>query len=99
MALINCPECGQQVSTEAETCPACGYPVAERAPGKAADLQTVLLEVRPSWWKFGWHLVFAWLLIPLLVALYRRHSFVMRIYFDRVSIIEGFFAKESREFF
>lgn len=35
----------------------------------------------------------------MLVALYRRHSFVMRIYPDRVSIEEGLFAKEFREFF
>ena len=97
MALINCPECGQQVSTEAPTCPACGYPVAQRS--NAVDAGTVLLEVRPSWWTFGWHLIFFWLLIPLLIALYRRHSFVMRIYPDRVSVVEGIFAKESREFF
>src|SRR3954453_2318893 len=26
MALIPCPECGRQISTEAESCPQCGYP-------------------------------------------------------------------------
>lgn len=26
MALINCPECGRQVSTQAEKCPGCGFP-------------------------------------------------------------------------
>ena len=110
MALITCPECGNQVSTEAKACPSCGYPVAQRARSDPAalspanqagsvDAQSVLLEVRPSWWTFGWHLLFFWLLVPLLVALYRRHSFVMRIYTDRVSVEEGFFAKESSEFF
>jgi hypothetical protein len=64
----------------------------------AVGVQAVLLEVRPSWWTFGWHLLFFWLLVPLLVALYRRHSFVMRIYTDRVSVEEDFFAKESSEF-
>jgi membrane protein YdbS with pleckstrin-like domain len=113
MALITCPECGNQVSTEANACPSCGYPVA--VPGRsdpvaptpstqaravaAVGVQSVLLEVRPSWWTFGWHLLFFWLVVPLLVALYRRHSFVMRIYADRVSVEEGFFAKESSEFF
>ena len=58
-----------------------------------------MLEVRPSWWNFGWHLLFSWLLVPLLIALYRRHSFVMRIYSDRVSVEEGFWSKESSEFF
>jgi hypothetical protein len=28
MALTNCPECGKQVSTQAPTCPHCGYPIA-----------------------------------------------------------------------
>jgi uncharacterized membrane protein YdbT with pleckstrin-like domain len=111
MALIACPECGREISTAAKTCPACGYPLAERSPAvtpspeaqasamNAVDTQTVLLEVRPSWWNFFWHLLFFWLLIPLFVALYRRHSFVMRIYSDRVSIEEGFWAKETSEFF
>jgi len=114
MALIACTECGNQVSTEANACPSCGYPSAQRERGNpaaapqpatqaravaAVGAQSALLEVRPSWWTFGWHLLFFWLLVPLLVALYRRHSFVMRIYTDRVSVEEGFFAKESSEFF
>ena len=110
MALIACPECSKEVSTEARACPACGYPLAERsiaAPSPAdqaraaaaVDAQAVLLEVRPSWWNFGWHLLFCWLLVPLFIALYRRHSFVLRIYSDRVSIEEGFWSKESSEFF
>ena len=111
MALITCPECGKEVSTEAQACPACGYPVAERSSAAALqpatqigaadaiDTQSVILEVRPSWWNFGWHLLFCWLLVPLLIALYRRYSFVMRIYSDRVSVEEGFWSKESSEFF
>ena len=113
MALINCPECGKDVSTKAKACPACGFPVAERSVpveqpatvlGQASaldavDAQAVLLEVRPSWWNFGWHLLFFWLLFPPLIALYRRHSFVMRIYSDRVSVAEGFWSKKTSEFF
>lgn len=113
MSLIACPECGREVSTAASACPACGYPMAARAghgvaapprpasasAGDAVDTQPVLLEVRPSWWNYGWHLLFSWLLIPLLVAWYRRRSFVMRIYSDRVSIEEGFWSIESSEFF
>jgi hypothetical protein len=26
MPLISCPECGRQISTEAESCPQCGHP-------------------------------------------------------------------------
>jgi membrane protein YdbS with pleckstrin-like domain len=111
MALIACPECSRQISTEAQACPACGYPLAQRSRGANVspeprpnapakdDPQVVLLEVRPSWWNFAWHLLFFWLLIPLFIALYRRHSFLLRIYSDRVSIEEGFWAKETSEFF
>jgi len=63
------------------------------------DTQTVLLDVRPSWWNYGWYLLFGWLLIPLVVALYRRHSFRMTIYADRVSVKEGFWSTETSEFF
>ena len=30
MALIKCPECGAQVSSSAESCPKCAYPIAGR---------------------------------------------------------------------
>ncbi len=108
MALIACPECRREVSTEAKICPGCGFPLADRnqtgtpttaIPVGAPGSQAVLMEVRPSWWNFGWHLFFCWLVIPLLIAWYRRHSFVMRIYSDRVSVEEGFWSKESSEFF
>ena len=105
MALISCPECTRPVSSEAAACPGCGYPVVrkrmeERArPEEAMDPHQALYEVRPSWWNFGWHIAFCWLVVPYLVALWRRHSYVMRIYPDRVSIEEGLWEKETTEFF
>ena len=33
MALIRCPECSREVSSQAPACPACGYPIqAKNAP-------------------------------------------------------------------
>lgn len=29
MSLINCPECGKEISDKAKTCPHCGYPLEE----------------------------------------------------------------------
>lgn len=29
MALINCPECGKEVSDKAKACPNCAYPIAK----------------------------------------------------------------------
>jgi uncharacterized membrane protein YdbT with pleckstrin-like domain len=74
-------------------------PAASASAVEAVDAQAVLLEVRPSWWNYGWYLLFCWLLVPLFMALYWRHSFVMRIYSDRVSVEEGFWSKETSEFF
>jgi hypothetical protein len=108
MALINCPECGKQVSTEAQTCPACGYPIAEKlaqvpaatsagSPLPAAKTQ-VLAEIRPSWWGFFWHLFFFWLIIPPIIAYLRRASTVLRIYPARVTLERGLMSKSYQDF-
>jgi len=105
MALINCPECGKQVSSSAHACPQCGYPIAEKgvpdtagALGSAGAKSSVspaqlLAEVRPSWWGYFWHLFFFWLIIPPIVAYFRRASTVLRVYSQRVTIERGLFSK------
>lgn len=37
MALINCPECGKQISDRAPVCPQCGCPISGAAPSAAPD--------------------------------------------------------------
>jgi hypothetical protein len=99
MALINCPECGKQVSTNATACPSCGFPVAEKIssgevpadPGPPT--KELLLEVRSSWWNYFWHLFFFWLIVPPFIAWYRRASMKLRIYRDRITIERGVFSK------
>ncbi|HNQ91158.1 MAG TPA: PH domain-containing protein [Verrucomicrobiota bacterium] len=102
MALIDCPECGKQVSTAAQTCPHCGFPMANAAappePEAEPDPTDVLAEARPSWWGFFWHLLFFWLLVPLFVAWWCRASVVLRIYRNRIVIERGIFSKSIREF-
>ncbi len=62
--------------------------------------EKLLLEARPSWWKFFWHLLFFWLLlIPLAVALWKRASLVLRVYDDRISLRRGLFGREVRDVF
>jgi uncharacterized membrane protein YdbT with pleckstrin-like domain len=108
MALINCPECGKQVSTEAQVCPACGYPIAEKlaqtqaatsagGPLPAAQTQ-VLAEIRPSWWGFFWYLFFCWLIIPPIIAYFRRASTVLRIYPQRITVERGLLSKCYQDF-
>jgi uncharacterized membrane protein YdbT with pleckstrin-like domain len=108
MALITCPECGKQVSTEAQACPACGYPIAEKlaqtqaatsAEGSLPATHTqVLAEIRPSWWGFFWHLFFFWLIIPPIIAYFRRASTVLRIYPERVTLERGLMSKSYQDF-
>jgi membrane protein YdbS with pleckstrin-like domain len=73
MALVPCPECGKPVSTEAPSCPHCGYaprgpPVrfaamGEAAPGEGRRTETIVWEGSPSL-----KLLFVQLLRTLIVA-------------------------------
>ena len=65
-------------------------------PAPAHD--KLLAEARPSWWNFFWHLLFFWLIVPLLVAWWRRASVVLRIYPGRVVLERGLISKCNREF-
>ena len=106
MALINCPECGKQVSTAAQSCPSCGYPIAAQArppsppsqPQPPPNNSSLLAEVQPSWWQFFWHFVFFWLIIPPIIAWWQRASVVLRVYNGRITIERGILAKSYREF-
>jgi uncharacterized membrane protein YvbJ len=44
MALIDCGECGNQVSSMAATCPKCGNPIAARAETIAAGTQVTTTQ-------------------------------------------------------
>jgi membrane protein YdbS with pleckstrin-like domain len=100
MALINCPECGKQVSTAAQSCPSCGYPIAVPPVSQPppANSNALLAEARPSWWQFFWHFVFFWLIVPPIIAWWQRASVVLRVYGGRITIERGIFSKSYREF-
>ncbi|NQT78011.1 MAG: zinc ribbon domain-containing protein [Bacteroidetes bacterium] len=46
MALVNCPECGKQVSDSAPTCPHCGYQLIDDEPVKYAQPKKFKLSFR-----------------------------------------------------
>jgi len=106
MALIDCPDCGKPVSTAARACPNCGYPVAEKlvqqpatgAPNAQAGTQQPLAEVRPSWWGYFWHLVFFWLIVPPIIAYFRRASTVLRVFPERITLTRGLLSKCYRDY-
>jgi len=106
MALINCPDCGKQVSTAAKACPNCGFPVADRIPQNPASAATsspsrnaeVLAEVRPSWWGYFWYVFFFWLVVPPVIAYFKRAATVLQIYPDRIHLERGLFSKCYRDY-
>lgn len=57
MALINCPECNQQVSSQAKTCPKCGCPIS--APVSTGNSSTEM--------PFVWRIVIGIILIGIAV--------------------------------
>ncbi len=61
--------------------------------------EELLLEARPSWWNFFWHFVFFWLIIPPIMALWKRSALVLRVYEDRVSLEKGVLSKNFTELF
>jgi len=40
MALIECPDCGTDVSSKAPTCPRCAYPVSKKLTGSSSGLRS-----------------------------------------------------------
>jgi uncharacterized membrane protein YdbT with pleckstrin-like domain len=56
-----------------------------------------LLKVRPSWWNFFWYLVFSLLIIPLIIALWKRASLVLYVYQGRVVIERGVLSKHTTQ--
>lgn len=47
MALIKCPECGNQVSDHAAACPKCGYPIAKSSAPSGGTVR-IKLETTPG---------------------------------------------------
>ena len=50
MALINCPECNNQVSTNASVCPHCGNPL---SANKSVPINYVNKTVKVTCWGLG----------------------------------------------
>ncbi|MFQ5896889.1 MAG: PH domain-containing protein [Candidatus Methylomirabilia bacterium] len=61
-----------------------------------SDEEQVLWEARPSWWNFFWHWVFFWLIIPVIVALWKRASLLLRVYEDRVVLERGVLSRNIK---
>ncbi len=51
MPLIECPECGREVSSSAASCPECAYPVGTATP--AIPPRAMHRRYRREWWKIA----------------------------------------------
>lgn len=60
---------------------------------KSTRAEKPLLKAHPSWWNFFWHLAFGWLIIPLIIALWRRAGLLLCVYQDRVVLKRGVLSK------
>ncbi len=69
MPLVNCPECGKQVSDAASACPHCGYPLSAPSPSESRPSRrsTPLEEVRTNGAAGVVLIVVALLLIPFIL--------------------------------
>ena len=65
MALVKCPECGCDVSTQAAACPSCGYPL--RAPTPASPSRSPLES--EQFWSRALLALGAWFVTPWIARL------------------------------
>ena len=61
------------------------------------NAEKLLLKARPSWWNFFWYLVFSWLIIPLIIALWKRAGIVLYVYESRVVLERGVISKHTTQ--
>ena len=64
MALAPCPECGHKVSTQAASCPACGYPMQGTRNGEQQPAMQ-----SPRVWSNAIFALGAWLITPWIAKL------------------------------
>lgn len=54
MAIIECPECKREISSEAQTCPSCGFPIQESTspqPQIAPQSPVIPPGIEPNWMR------------------------------------------------
>ena len=59
--------------------------------------ENIIIKTYPSWWRVFWWLFFAILIIPLLVALWKHYSVLVKITKNRVIVERGVLSKSHRE--
>src|SRR5262245_36406380 len=112
MPLVECPDCGHKISDQAPACVQCGRPNGVVSPDPQPKREAssehrtpinetpkLLLEAHPSKWHYFWDHVFFFLIIPPLVASWRRSATALRVYSNRVVLQKGVFSRDVKEVF
>ncbi len=58
-----------------------------------------IYAARPSWWNYAWLFAFGWMIFPIFVAIWQRHSLLLRITGRQVILETGILDKDFREIF
>ena len=75
MALISCPECEHEVSTQAENCPKCGCPISSVEEIEKAGVATTTTQLTSKKLKLKWLYSFGMIVVGFLVAVIGSASF------------------------
>lgn len=67
MALVNCVECGKEISDKARWCPQCGYPYEEQRKGEGAHEKELERTVFSEMWRKRYTIVGMLALVMLLL--------------------------------
>lgn len=58
-----------------------------------------VIVARPSWLNFVVHALFFWLVIPVLLAIWKKFSLVLKVTEDKVILEKGILSKKKKEVF
>jgi DNA-directed RNA polymerase subunit RPC12/RpoP len=87
MALVKCPECGKEISTQAMSCPSCGYII---------NKTTVTIEATSKKWKalqfFGPLAMMLGIILPVIIASTTGEIGISGWYFSLILLGGGFVA-------
>ena len=65
---------------------------AQSGNNTAAD--KLLLKVKRSWWNYFWYLFFCWLIVPLIIGLWKRAGLTLIVHENKVILERGFLSKQ-----
>ncbi len=63
------------------------------------DSDKVIFQAHPSWWSFFGYLLFSWLVIPLVIAWWKRAEVTLTVTENKIILEKGLLSKDIKEIF